>query len=287
MPRVLLIDADTAMLATFESVLNSSGYHVRTALSGSEGLELLSRQTVDIIVAELRLPDISGLEVLRRTRRAGRKLPFIILAGPGSTKDAVTAMQLGASDFLDKPISADDLVHIFERSFRTIDDGTWSETLQDDPSDFEGHAAARWARALISVIGSPKDPRTVTGWSRCAAASPGTLRNWCRTAGISPRRSLVLGRLLRVVLLSKGGRHKPEDLLDVVDLRTLCGLLRLAGFGGGQGLPGDIKTFLERQTLVRDPDALREIKRALESNVFSRARARALITGSPTAGRLR
>jgi hypothetical protein len=68
-----------------------------------------------------------------------------------------------------------------------------------------------------------------------------------------------------VVHLSKGGRHKPENLLDVVDLRTLCGLVTLAGFGGGQGLPGDMKTFLERQTLVRDPDALHELKRAFDA----------------------
>jgi CheY-like chemotaxis protein len=263
MPRVLLIADDTAMLAAFESVLRSSGYHVRTALSGSEGLELLTRQTIDIIVADLRLPDISGLEVLRTTRCAGRAIPFILLTGLGSTKDAV-AMRLGPGDFPEKPISDDDPLRIFERFLRTMDDGTRSETIRHNPGDIEGHAAARWARALVPVIDSPKDPRTITGWSRCVAASPGTLRNWCRTAGILPRRSLVLGRLLRAVVLSKGGRHKPENLLDVVDRRTLWGLLRFAGFGGGQGLPGDMETFLERQTLVRDPDALHELNRALE-----------------------
>jgi CheY-like chemotaxis protein len=264
MPRVLLIADDSAMLATFETVLSSSGYHVSTALSGSEGLELLTGQTIDRIVADLQLPSISGLEVLRRTRRTGRAIPFIVLTGVPSTKAAVAAMRLGVSDFLEKPISDDDLPGIFKGSLRTMDDGTRSQAIRDNPGDIERHAAARWARALVPIIDSPKDPRTITGWSRCVAASPGTLRNWCGTAGILPRRSLVLGRILRAVALSKGGRHKPENLLDVVDLRTLSGLLRFAGFGAGRGLPLDMETFLAQQTLVRDPDALHELERALE-----------------------
>jgi hypothetical protein len=125
------------------------------------------------------------------------------------------------------------------------------------------HAAARWARVVLPILDSATDPRTVADWSRLAYASPGALRTWCRTAGVSPRRSLVFGRLLRVVILADGGKRKPEHLLDVGDRRTFDGLLRLAGLQPRQEFPADIETFLQRQCLVRDPEALDEIARAV------------------------
>ena len=131
-------------------------------------------------------------------------------------------------------------------------------------ADQEAHAAARWAQAVVPILDSPRDPRTLAGWSDRIAASPGALRNWCRTVRIAPRRSLVFGRMLRAVVCNEGGRHKLENLLNVVDLRTLATLLRSAGFNGEDDFPKDADEFLNRQTLVRDPDALSEIKRALE-----------------------
>lgn len=133
-----------------------------------------------------------------------------------------------------------------------------------DPREIgEAHAAARWARALAPVITSTKDPRTVSGWSRLAFVSPGALRNWCRTAGVSARRSLVFARLLRAAFLSQGGRHRPEDLLDVVDRRTYVGLLKFAGLAPEQPFPASPEEFLQQQMLVRDADRLTEIRRAL------------------------
>lgn len=133
----------------------------------------------------------------------------------------------------------------------------------DTPKIEEVHAAARWARALAPVITSAKDPRTVSGWSRLVFVSPGALRNWCRTAGVSARRSLVFARLLRVAFLSQGGRHRPEDLLDVVDRRTFLGLLTFAGLDPERPFPKSPEEFLQLQMLVRDPDRLFEIRRAL------------------------
>src|SRR5262245_25537812 len=133
----------------------------------------------------------------------------------------------------------------------------------DSPEIEEAHAAARWARALAPVITSAKDPRTVGGWSRLAFVSPGALRNWCRTAGVSARRSLVFGRLLRAAFLSQEGRHRPEDLLDVVDRRTYLGLLKFAGLDPEQPFPKNPEEFLQQQRIVEDPDRLFEIRRAL------------------------
>jgi hypothetical protein len=150
-----------------------------------------------------------------------------------------------------------------ERALRTNRDDTQAQVLPNNPDAQEAHAAARWARAIVPIIDCPQDPRTIAQWSRWIAASPAAIRNWCRKAGLTPRRSLVFGRMLRAVTRSEGGRHKPENIFDVVDVRTLSGLLRFAGISGQQ-LPKDIHEFLEQQTLIQDPDVLLELNRALE-----------------------
>src|SRR4029078_5150868 len=97
----------------------------------------------------------------------------------------------------------------------------------DSSSESESHAAARLARAVVRAIDAPRDPKTLAAWGRAAAAAPGTLANWCRTAGLGPRAPLALARVLRAVLWRKMHGRRPEDLLDVVDRRTLVGLLKL------------------------------------------------------------
>ena len=82
-------------------------------------------------------------------------------------------------------------------------------------------------------------------------------------AGVGPRCSLVFARLLRAVLLARGDEHKPENLLDVVDRRSLVGLLRFAGLNPHAKFPNDVDAFLEQQVLIRDPDMLMELKRAI------------------------
>jgi hypothetical protein len=128
-----------------------------------------------------------------------------------------------------------------------------------EPVRPEPHAAIRWARAVVPLVDSPTDPRTIDAWGKAIHASASALRNWCFTAGIGPRRSLVFGRLLRAVALSEQGRYKPDILLDSVDRRTLVHILTGAGFSLAD-FPRDLEQFLDRQVLVRDPDALRQVK---------------------------
>lgn len=129
----------------------------------------------------------------------------------------------------------------------------------------EAHAAVRLAKAVVPIVHAPRDPRTIAGWGRQIAASQGAIRTWCYTAGVSPRRSLLFARMLRVVYCRQSAHHRPENLLDVVDRRTVAGLLRTAGFAGEHDLPTDLRVFLSRQTLISDPVALAEIGRALDA----------------------
>ena len=119
---------------------------------------------------------------------------------------------------LEKPVWEDGLLRTVETALARPPCRCKSVPCDDNaPTVQQAHAAARWARVVVPVLDAPEDPRTIKAWSRLLYVSPGALRNWCRTAGITPRRSLVFARLLRAVFLSDGGRHKPENLLDVVD----------------------------------------------------------------------
>jgi hypothetical protein len=131
----------------------------------------------------------------------------------------------------------------------------------------EPHAAARWARAVVRVIDAPSDPKTIAAWGRVAAAAPGTLKNWCRTADVGPRRSLAFARVLRAIVWRQKCGRRPEDLLDVVDHRTLAGLLKLgvALDTAPATLPDTVEEFLRRQQWIVDPIALHEVEVQLQS----------------------
>jgi CheY-like chemotaxis protein len=265
MAQLLLVDDDPGTLAGLGIFFRGAGYEVLTALTGREAFDLLELTTVDLIVADYRLPDMSGLHLIRRVQGRLPSPPVLIVAGCVSTRDAVLAMRFGAADFLEKPIDRGALLNAVRAALDgSYDDG---DALKEDPPEArEWHAAARWARVLVPVLRARRDPRTIEGWSRVAYVSPGALRNWCRTAGISPRRSLVFARLLRAVILGQGGKHKPEDLLDVVDRRTLVGLLKFAGLDPHVGLPQGVDSFLRLQTLVRDEESLEAIAHLLAPN---------------------
>lgn len=264
MSKVLIIDDDPGCLTIFERILERAGYEVHSAGSGYEGLQQLRRRHLDLVLTDLSLPDISGLEVMRLAAGLNRTLPFLVVTGCGTVRDAVSAIRLGAADVLEKPLTPDALLGAVAWVLRRSHDRTAVRYDLLSAVEPEAHAAARWARALVPILDAPRDPRTVAAWGRHIAASQGALRNWCRTAQISPRRSLLLGRMLRAVYLSDNGRHGPESLLDIVDRRTLAGLLRLAGLDGEAGFPTTVDEFIERQRLVCDTTALREIRSELD-----------------------
>jgi CheY-like chemotaxis protein len=268
--HILVIDADQGTRDSFAMILSSVGYHVLTAPSAAYALTLLDGCHVDAVVAELRLPDRSGLEVLREVRQRGSLMPFALITDSGTMDDVIEAMRLGASNFIEKPVFEADLVRAIKNLV-----GSAPRTAPPLEADdrCEPHAVRRWARAVAPIVDSPIDLRTIHAWARSIAVSPGALRNWCRTADVTPRRSLLLGRLLRAVLRAEHGRHKLENVLDVVDRRTLMSVLRLAGFDS-EPLPPHRGDFLARQVLVRDPIAIEELARAVEQRQASRARMR-------------
>jgi hypothetical protein len=123
------------------------------------------------------------------------------------------------------------------------------------------HAAERWANVVTAVVASPFDPRNLDGWARAARAGRGTLRSWCRAAGLSAKASLDFARLLRAVVRSQGQPWDPHNILDVVDPRTMRRLVERGGLAmvPPGSAPPTAREFLERQRLILEPEALKAV----------------------------
>jgi two-component system KDP operon response regulator KdpE len=107
--RVLVVDDDPGLLRTLSSLLGARGYDVITATAGLDALETLLREKVDLVVLDLTLPDIDGVEVCARLR-ATSAVPVLVLSVRGGEEDKIRALDTGADDYVTKPFSASVLV---------------------------------------------------------------------------------------------------------------------------------------------------------------------------------
>jgi DNA-binding NtrC family response regulator len=114
--RILVVDDEPAMRAGLAEVLARGGFVVEQAGSAEDGLARLEQGGIDLLVTDLRLPGMSGLELVREVARAGVEVPAIVITAHGTVEDAVAAMKLGAFDFLTKPFSPADLLHLATRA---------------------------------------------------------------------------------------------------------------------------------------------------------------------------
>jgi response regulator RpfG family c-di-GMP phosphodiesterase len=105
--RVLIVDDDLALRTILSVMLTQSAFVCRTAASGEEALRLLENQPTDVVISDLRMPGISGMDLLVEVRKRYPHLAFLMVTGEDETRVGVRAMQLGADDYLLKPFDAD------------------------------------------------------------------------------------------------------------------------------------------------------------------------------------
>jgi DNA-binding response OmpR family regulator len=114
--RVLLVDDEKELVQALAERLELRGFDVRYALSGEEALEILETSLPDLMVLDLKMPGMDGMEVLRHVRRTHPEIQVIMLTGHGSEKDAETAWMLGVFDYLQKPVDIAELVSSLKRA---------------------------------------------------------------------------------------------------------------------------------------------------------------------------
>jgi DNA-binding response OmpR family regulator len=108
--NVLIIEDDATIARFVELELKHAGYDVLRAGDGPQGLSLLDSGQVDLVILDLMLPDMDGIEVAREVRRKGRDLPILMLTARAETHDVVTGFEAGADDYMRKPFEIPELL---------------------------------------------------------------------------------------------------------------------------------------------------------------------------------
>src|SRR5919106_1930257 len=176
---VLVVDDEESLRTFLADLLGMVGYQVRTAGGGQQALEMLSGGAFDAVLLDVILPDLSGLEVLRRYRADGGTAPVIVLSALTGADDVVRAMKLGATDYLSKPFDRQELEDALARAFgqpvpvRSPENGAArpAPEVEGAGEDVDGRqliylsSAMRRAKALVDQIADTDVPVLLLGES--------------------------------------------------------------------------------------------------------------------------
>ena len=121
--KILAIDDEQNIRRLIESEFTLEGYEVQTARDGQEGLKLLEEQAFDIVLLDIKLPRMNGIEVLRRVKKKYPSTEVLMITGYGDIKTAVESMKLGASDYITKPFKLDELLALVKRAMTDLSEG--------------------------------------------------------------------------------------------------------------------------------------------------------------------
>src|ERR1700735_1722977 len=107
--RMLIVDDDAEMREALEEVFVADGHGCELAADAAAALEIVERQTFDVVICDVVMEGMSGLELLDRVKRSHPAVPFIVITGKGGVQQAVEAIKRGAFEYLVKPCGADQL----------------------------------------------------------------------------------------------------------------------------------------------------------------------------------
>ena len=150
--RILIVDDEARIVNFLRTKLKASGYEVLTADNGVEGLEQAQAQEPDLIVLDLLMPKMDGLEMLKELRSFSA-VPVIILTAKGTDVDRIKGLQLGADDYLPKPFNPDELVARIEAVRRRLEPG---ERLKMPEVLNLGHVTVDFKKHSLLISGEEK-----------------------------------------------------------------------------------------------------------------------------------
>ncbi|MCK4766873.1 MAG: sigma-54-dependent Fis family transcriptional regulator [Desulfobacula sp.] len=116
MDTVLVIDDDDQLRKSFCKLLKEEKYAVISAASGEAGIEIVKQNVLDLVILDLRLPGINGMETFKRIKKIDSKLPVIIITAYGTTQIAIEATKMGAYDYVLKPFDVPDMLNLIEQA---------------------------------------------------------------------------------------------------------------------------------------------------------------------------
>lgn len=171
---ILVVDDEGAIRYSVSKTLQRVGYHVSEAESGEKALEMLVQQEFDVILTDIRMPGIDGVELLRRIKEIAPDSSVILMTGYASLSTAVEALRLGAHDYLIKPSSSQDIKHsvseglrrsrnlkrrrdllkIMQRNLSDLQSSQVKDYNNYEPRDFTTYASVEDSEPLLDAGGS-------------------------------------------------------------------------------------------------------------------------------------
>jgi len=158
--RILIVEDDRTFRSLLQTILSKEGYSPQVVETAEEGLELLGRSQFDLVLSDLKLPGMSGLELFRNLLDRGTPPPFILLTAFGTIEEAVAAMKEGVADFLTKPLKDPESLRVLvrkilhsssrERDYLALKE-TESAGLPPDQLIFAGQAMGEVRRLVLEV----------------------------------------------------------------------------------------------------------------------------------------
>jgi two-component system, NtrC family, nitrogen regulation response regulator NtrX len=164
--RILVIDDEAAIRDSLQMILEYEGYEVLTAATGEDGIAQAERAAPDLILLDVKMPGMDGLEVLQRLRHIVEVTPIVVISGHGTVSTAVEATKLGAFDFIEKPLER-------ERILVTLRNAVDSRRLRTENRSFRRDAEKRY-----QIVGDSPLLARVRGAIARAAPTSATVLIW-------------------------------------------------------------------------------------------------------------
>lgn len=115
--KILLVDDDREFVNLFSSIIESEGYIVEVAFSGQEALDKFKKSAFDLLILDIKLPDMNGDKVAKKVRDKDKNIVIIIITGFPELQDSITALDIGIQDILLKPISSSEILRSIKEAF--------------------------------------------------------------------------------------------------------------------------------------------------------------------------
>jgi DNA-binding NtrC family response regulator len=120
MPKILIIDDDEVQLSLLQTLLSDQGYTLYSTADGPQGVELFGTHRPDLVLLDIGLPSISGIEVMKQIRQIDGKAKIIVITGYASVESAVHAIREGAWDYIRKPYDTQELARKVESALSIV-----------------------------------------------------------------------------------------------------------------------------------------------------------------------
>ncbi len=117
--NILVIDDEDIVLISCKRALAPEGYNIKTVKSGVDGLQLFENEAFDVVITDLKMPDVDGIEVLRIIKERRPSVEVVIMTGYQTVETAVKAIKLGAFDYIEKPFTPEQMLSVIKHAMES------------------------------------------------------------------------------------------------------------------------------------------------------------------------